>query len=222
MMWIAAGMVLSVRRPLAGGLAFGIAAVTRPHTALVGLAVAAARWIEDRKLWGAVGAAALTVAGLAAVVTYNAWLFDGASISGGYGDSLVTRLMSSSNLGWYAGNLVGALIDPTRGLLVYSPFLVFLIPGLPYAWRESPWWVRGAAVGGALYLLVQLKANVFEEGDTFFSYRYPLEALTAAAPLLVLAYSGWVARRPSVKWLFFVAVGLSIVFQAVGVLFTAP
>jgi len=194
MMWVAAGMVLSVNRPLGGGFAFGIAAITRPHAALVGLGVAGARRFEDRKLWPAVGIAGLTAKGVAAVVAYNAWVFGGASISGGYSEGFVARLLALDNLRWFAGNVVGSLIDPARGLIVYSPFLLFLIPGLPYAWRDSPWWARGAAVGGLLYLVVQLKANRFSGGEFFFSYRYPLEAPTAAAPLLALAYAGWVAR----------------------------
>ncbi len=222
MMWVAAGTVLSAHRPLGAGVAFGIAVVTRPHTALVGLSVSIARWIKDRKPWPAVGTATFTVAGLAVVVTYNAWLLGESSISGGYGDSLVTRLLSLGNLGWYAGNIIGSLVNPVRGLLVFSPFLVLLIPGLPAAWRESPWWVRGAAVGGLIYLLVQLKANRFSGGDAYFSYRYPLEALTAAAPLLTLAYERWTDRQWFTRMVFIVLLGYSIVLQAYGVLFTSP
>jgi hypothetical protein len=77
-------------------------------------------------------------------------------------------------------------------------------------------------VGGLLYLLVQLKANRFSGGEFFFSYRYPLEALTAAAPLLALAYAGWVAHRRSINLLFFMALAISIVFQAVASLSTIP
>jgi alpha-1,2-mannosyltransferase len=218
MMWIAAGTVMSVHKPLGAGLAFAIAAITRPHTAVIGLSVAGARWISDRKLWPAVGMAALTSAGVLAFLVYTAWLLGNVSVSGGYGDSMITRLLSS-NLGWYAGNILSSFVDPARGLFVYSPFLLLLIPGLPSAWRDSPWWVRGAAVGGVIYLLVQLKANRFTGGGGFFSYRYPLEALTAWAPLLVVAYERWAGRRPFAQKAFVVLVAYSVLLQAFGVMY---
>jgi alpha-1,2-mannosyltransferase len=162
--------------------------------------------------------AALTSAGVLAFLVYTAWLLGNVSVSGGYGDSMITRLLSS-NLGWYAGNILSSFVDPARGLFVYSPFLLLLIPGLPSAWRDSPWWVRGAAVGGVIYLLVQLKANRFTGGGGFFSYRYPLEALTAWAPLLVVAYERWAGRRPFAQKAFIVLVAYSVLLQAFGVMY---
>jgi hypothetical protein len=219
MMWIAAGTLMSVHRPLGAGGAFAMAAITRPHTAVVGLSVALARWIADRRLWPAVGIAALTLAGLLAFLVYGAWLFGEVSVSGGYGDSLLTRLLSMNDLGPYARNILNSLVDPARGLIVYSPFLLLLILGVPSAWKTSPWWVRGAAVGGVIYLLVQLKANRFTGGGGFFSYRYPLEALTAWAPLLVIAYERWTGRRPVAQRAFIVLVVYSILLQAFGAVF---
>ena len=67
--------------------------------------------------------------------------------------------------------------------MTYSPFLLILIPGLREAWRNSPDWVKGASIGGIVYLLEQLKANRFSGGTGFIGHRYPFEALNAAAAI---------------------------------------
>lgn len=219
MMWIAAGTVMSINRPLGSGAAFAVSAIVRPHTAVIGFGIAAARWIHDRKIWPAALIAGGALGGLVALVMYNKAVYGGASINGGYGDVFLTRLLSVDNFGWYARNLIGALVDPVRGLFVYSPFLLLLIPGLRSAWRESPWWPKGAALGGVVYFLVQFKANRFSGGLGFFSYRYPLEFLAAAAPLLALSYATWLQHRGTVRRVFFILLGYSILMQGFGVVF---
>ena len=65
------------------------------------------------------------------------------------------------------------------------------------------WWLAGrphpAGRAGRhrcrCVLLFQYKANRYTGGSGFATYRYPLEALTAAAPVLVLSYTEWVAKR---------------------------
>ncbi|NNC41124.1 MAG: hypothetical protein HKN95_10570, partial [Acidimicrobiia bacterium] len=103
-----------------------------------------------------------------------------------------------------------------RGFLLWSPFLLVLIPGLRAAWKAAPAWVRGSALGGLVYLLVQYKANRFSGGGGFFTYRYPLEALTAAAPLLYLSYREWVAPRPRIGKAFVALSSASIVVHGLG------
>ena len=120
----------------------------------------------------------------------------------------------------YFGNVALALVHPVRGLLVYSPFLIFLIPGLPAAWRKAPGWVQGSAIGGVLYLLFQLKANRYSGGDSFWGYRYPLEALAAAGPLLLLSYTEWLRQQSALlRRLFLYAAAGSIVLTAMGAIY---
>src|SRR5690606_24249235 len=105
------------------------------------------------------------------------------TVSGGYGDGFTDRFGSSS-ASWFLANVLGALFDPRRGLLLWAPFLILLFP-LGFAARKSmPDRASAAAVGGLIYLLIQLRANRFSGGDGYFAYRYPLEALTAAGPWL--------------------------------------
>jgi hypothetical protein len=90
------------------------------------------------------------------------------------------------------------------------------------AWKAAPSWVRGAAGGAVLYLLLQYKANRYSGGVNFVTYRYPLEALTALAPLLFLSYSKWVKARSRRVTLFVLAVALSIVIHALAALGVPP
>jgi alpha-1,2-mannosyltransferase len=159
------------------------------------------------------------MAGLAALIAFNNHVFGTPSVTGGYGDSFDART-SSLDVLEYVGNIALALVHPVRGLLVYSPFLVMLIPGIPAAWRAAPAWVRGSAVGGLLYLLLQLKANRYSGGAGFWGYRYPLESLAASASLWMLAYTEWLRDRSLVvQRLFVYTVVASVVLTAVGALY---
>ncbi len=217
MMWLAAGMLLSVSHEVWSGLAFGAAGITRPHTLVIAAATGIARSVAERR-WKPVVLIGLgSTAGLVVLLLYNQVVFDEFTIFGGYGSAFAERAASLDIVG-YGKNLLGALFDPRRGFLIYSPFLFVLIPGLIAAWRTAPAWVRGSAIGGLIYLLIQYKLNRFNDASTVLGYRYPLEALVAIAPLLFLSYTTWVRPRWLARRIFVVAIILSIAFQFVAAL----
>ena len=152
--------------------------------------------------------------GLALLVWYTWWVWGRLTIAGGYGDVFVNRALSGE---WFAylENLSGALFDPFHGLLTYSPFLIVLIPGLREGWRQAPDWAKGAAVGGVLYLLIQLKANRFSGGEGFTGYRYPLEMLAASGAILFLSYRHWVRERPLARLALWITISLAMILQVV-------
>jgi hypothetical protein len=117
---------------------------------------------------------------------------------------------------WFVKNYARGLLDPRFGMLIWSPFLVVLIPGLREAWRRADDWVRGPAIGAAAYFFLQWTLNRASGGFRFFSYRYPLEPLVAAAPLLLLAYLHWIRPRPAVARVFFVCVAVAVALHAYG------
>lgn len=205
-MWVALGVLMAAKnRFMLSGLAFGAAVLTRPHLLLIVIGIG---WFvaKDESDWTeALRLAFGSLAGLVGLLVYNWWLWGRLTITGGYGDSFSSQLMSLDLVG-YAVNLVGALFDLERGLLVVSPFLAVLVLGSRTAWKEVPSWARGAAVGGLVYLLVQYKANRFTGGDGFVAYRYPLEPLTAAGVLLSLSYSRWVTQMSVARWIFWIGV----------------
>jgi alpha-1,2-mannosyltransferase len=216
MLWIALALYLISRdHRLWAGVAFGMAILTRPHLALIAASVGIAVALGKRVLRPMLEVGAGASLGLAALIAYNWGVFGSLSVSGGYGSGFTDQLLHS-HLGWYLRNIFGALLDPRLGLLIWSPFLIILIFGLADAWKAAPAWVRGAAIGGMLYLLVQLKANRFSGGEGFFSYRYPLEALTAVAPLLALSWKEWVARTSPRTKLFLGTVILAVIGQGIG------
>jgi hypothetical protein len=161
--------------------------------------------------------------GLAAFLLYSHQFWGGGlqsqytAATGGSGDfSGRFRSVGPDAWGDFFGNIVGTLVSPGRGIVFGSPFLVVLAVGLVAAWRVAPAWVRSSAVGGLLYIAVQLKANRFQGGDPFWSYRYPIETLTLLAPLLVLAWRECVRGRPLRQAWFGALVTISVTLEAIG------
>jgi hypothetical protein len=209
MMWIALAGTLAAGHLFAAGAAYGVAIVVRPLNALIAAANGLYVSWKERDWRPAVKVGAGASLGLAALVAYNSVVYGEPSVLGGYSSAFVDNASELDPVG-YVRNIALALVSRSRGLLIWSPFLIVLLPGVPTAWRKAPPWVRGGALGGVVYLLVLLKANRFSGGGGFPAYRYPLEALTAAAPLLFLSYSTWVAERPVARRVFFWLVALSI------------
>ncbi|MFQ5555412.1 MAG: hypothetical protein ACE5GC_08605 [Acidimicrobiia bacterium] len=217
MAWIALGVVLSSRGSLAPGLAFGAAILTRPPTALVAAASGIYRSVRHRTIRPVFLTGVGAAIGLLLFLIYNSMVFGDTSVSAGYGTSFQDQARSLDVVG-YAKNVFLGVFSATRGFLIWSPFLLVLLPGIRAGWKAAPAWVRGASLGGVLYLLLQYKANRFSGGAGFFTYRYPLEALTAAAPLLFLAYREWVASRPRAVRAFAAMAGFSVILHGLGAL----
>lgn len=98
---------------------------------------------------------------------------------------------------------------------MYSPFLLLLLPGIRRSWREAADWIQACSLGGVLYLLTNFLL-MDHIGDFYYGYRVPLETLTLAAPLLVLAYESWTARAAWRRRLLALLVIVSVVIQGVG------
>jgi hypothetical protein len=219
MLWIALALYLTCRGHLLwAGLPFGFAILTRPPLALVAATVGLAIGITKRSVRPTLEVGAGSTFGFLVLIGYNWIVFGAPSISGGYGSGFTEHALHSG-LRWYVDNIAAALFDPSRGLLLWTPFLIILIPGVLGAWRAAPAWARGAALGSLLYLLLQLKANRFSGGEAFFVYRYPLEPLTAAAPVLLLAWREWTARNTLRIRLFVVSAITSVAVQAFGAIY---
>lgn len=193
----------------ASGAAFAFAILTRPHLAVIAAAIGIGVALRRRTARPAVLLGLTAAIGLAGIVAYNNAIWGEPSISGGYGDGF-ERQFAHSGLGWFVSNVLGGLVDPHHGLLIWAPFVVVLGVAAVAVRHQLVDWSAAAAVGGVLYLLIQWRANAFAGGEGHFAYRYPLEALTAAAPALYLGYERWV--RPRLTAQRFLAVGLAIGF----------
>lgn len=120
------------------GLAFGAAVLTRPHTAVIPACVGFASALESRSIKPVLKIGLAACLGLVALLAYNYFVFRSISVSGGYSSNFVNNLVNSDATMLLA-NLLGGMLDPRVGLLVWSPFLIILLPGILQGWRQTDW-----------------------------------------------------------------------------------
>lgn len=217
-------LAIAVQRHLAAGLAFGCALLVRPVTAIIAGATGLIRGWQERSIRPVVGIAAGALLGLAMLLVYNMAVLDTLSPApAGYGESFLDRAQRQSPLA-YLGDVTGMLFHPKYSVFVFSPFLVFTLPGLRPAWRTAQPWVRAAALGGLVYILIHLRLNRYW-GGAEFNYRYPLEMLVMMSPLLLLSWRDWYGRASDLgRKLFRFSIPISIAVQLVAIFieFTNP
>jgi hypothetical protein len=145
--------------------------------------------------------------GMASLIAANRWIYERWTLSG-YANYTTDNLTDSSSwtIAQSALNVVGFFVAPERGLFVWTPLILILLPAAWRALRISPPWVIAFAAGGLVYTSVQLRINWFHGVDTFFGYRHGLELLTATTPLLAIAWAR--LASPATKG---VASGLAVV-----------
>jgi hypothetical protein len=214
--WLVTGLALwcwAPRRPWLyplAGAALAAATACRPNLFPAALLVcwSAAR---DGRRGGArpTAGAVVAVGGLALVANWSLY----GSILGGR-SAIVSSITHTHAVGSYVGfslwNLVGLLAAPSRGLFVYSPVLLFALPGLVRSLRASaPPAERLITVAGLLvFLLYGFVATWWAGwgfGPRYLTDLLPFAALwlvrtplpragapvAAAAFVAALAWSGW-------------------------------
>lgn len=199
------------------GLAFALAAASRPSSALFGAVVAVWLGARDRRglLAFAAGAAPVVVAVLAANLLLNGSVLRYAQM----GHSQVA-LAKTGSPGLWQGRpwvtLPGMLLSPSRGLLVFSPFLLLAVPGAVRAWRRPGWpELRPLSVAVAAVLLVDSFWFDWWGGWSYGPRRLTdlAPALTVlAAPAMAWAWEG-LGRRTALL----AAVAWSVALQFLGV-----
>lgn len=179
------------------GAGLAVSILARPHTAFMAAGMGLGKGIEERRVRPVVVIGVVSATGLVLAMAYGMWLYGGGpSVSvgySGYSDRVVAGGVAPSPLS-NAGNIALLIVHPLRGLLPTTPVLLPLIVGLVAAWRSSPPWVRGLAVGAVAQLAIQGLVNPYTGGDGFFGSRLTLEFLMATLPLWAYAYV-WLADR---------------------------
>jgi hypothetical protein len=214
-------LALSGQRYARAGIGYALALLVRPPVAVVAASTAVAEAWRRRSIRPVLVIGAWTVVGLAGFLAYSHAFWHGgleSQYTSGGGPGFVGTFFNVRPRAWsdLGLNVFGTLGSVGHGILITSPFFIVLAPGVRPAWRVAPHWVRSAAAAGLVYLFVQLKSNSFNGGEGFWGYRYPLETLTLAAPLLVLAYREWVAQTATRRAAFTALVIVSITSQIVG------
>jgi hypothetical protein len=204
-------LAASEGRNVRSGLAFAAAILTRPHTAAVAAVVGLWAGRHTRGLRPIVTIGLLSVFGAALVSAYSRVIFGTWQPIAGYRSSAIADVATSS---WaeMGEKLIATMAHPVRGVFIFTPFLLLLIPFVRRGWRASPWWVRSSAIGGLLYLTLQLRVNPWAGGGGYFGSRLTLETLVLSAPLLLRTWQSTVRHNERLKG---AAVGLMTV--AIGI-----
>jgi len=223
--WLALLMLgMASRRWWFAGLAGAALIVTRPPLAVCLATAGIYSSLRFRALGPALHIAGVSSLGLIFLLAYNRIVFGSYALwSGSY-------VNFQSNVAGHGStydptdpsqlllNVLGFFISPARGILILSPFLLLLLPGLQPAWRAAPTWVQASALSAVSYTLVQLWSNNFGGGSSFYGYRYAIEPLTLAAPLLLLAWTEWVSLTVTRRRIFAALAIASILQHAAGAL----
>ena len=193
------------------GLFLGLAVVNRPMNLLVAVPLAVVVWWKHRDRAPAFAALAAVPLLLRAVYARVYW---GNPFSMAQADPFpaVSHFGGNAALG-----LAGLLVSPSRGLLVYSPFLLLAAFAIVPAWRsrrQQPLFL--ALLTGALaVLLVTSKWTIWWGGHSF-GYRLLIEMLPALILLMALAWDAVMTEHPARKAAFFACLAWSVFLQSFG------
>ncbi len=194
-LWLTIGLclwTLSRSRPglfPVAGAALAVATLCRPTMLPASLLIALDPWLTRRDKRMALTTFAL-VAAVGVLGLYMNWEIYG-SVLGGR-SQIVADVSTTHGVSSYVSlspmNLIGQLVSPSRGLFVYSPVLLFALPGL---WRSllasAPVPLRLMSMAGlATFLLYAFLATWW--GGRVYGPRY----LTDLMPFMAL----WLATTP--------------------------
>lgn len=201
------GRPLSAALAALAGLAAALAVANRPPMIVFAALAAFSIWRNNRARL--VAFAVAPALGGAALLTYNLSVFN--AVAGGYQQ---LNQFSSTVL----EGVAGLLVSPNRGLLIYTPVMIFAFWGAVRVWRErAPEWMRLLVVGLGLHVLIYGAFTEWWAGYTF-GPRYLCDVLPALALLLVYGLVPlW--RRPVWRAVAVVLIAYGVAVQAIGVYF---
>lgn len=167
-----------------GGLALAMTA--RIHVAIIAALVGLGVAYAERKPRIAVEVAVPTLICVGLLSLWGQYVFGSWDPRGAYSNHEMSSLVPGVSQGpGYLENLAGFLASPDKGLFVWTPLLLLLLPSVVRGFRAAPSWTTWFAVGGVAFGLAQVGVNVFHGGDAFYGYRLGLETLVAVFPLYV-------------------------------------
>ncbi len=194
----------AVRFVLLGAVCVLIAA-NRPPDALVAGAIGV--FVVWRNWRSAAWLIAGAIVPMAALLYYNLGFMG--HLAGGYG---VVKPPVNFFQGDWSG-LAGLLVSPTRGLLVFSPFLAFVVVGLIQRLRSPD--TRALAV--VLTLAVVGQFVLYAQGDWRSGTSWGPRWLTDVLPILVwMLAPAPLVLRPVARAIFVAAIVVSVGVQTVG------
>jgi alpha-1,2-mannosyltransferase len=170
------------------GMFGGIGLWGRLHVALIVAILGLGLAIWRRRPSIALIAGITSAAFLVGAAAWSRWMYGGWDPQGPYPTGgTYAQKTAGGHLWSQLVNQSGLWISLDRGMLVWTPILVLLLPALVRSWRTLPDWTRVLAVAGVAYSLVQGQLNGFTGGSTFYGYRLTLECLACIFPAVALS-----------------------------------
>ena len=200
------------------GLPLGLAFICRPLNLMLALPIAVYIIHARRKEFWAFCAAALPP--LALFFAYN-WFYFGSPFTTGFAGTIVSpSSLVGQHWAWFQTPILtgaaGILFSPGRGLLVYSPILIFSFIGIAVAWKE-----RGRLLLKYLSVAtVLMMLPIARLGHWWGGHGYGPRLLADVTPILVLFLFLLFERHPVTplkKFMITVLFGLSIGLHALGI-----
>jgi hypothetical protein len=167
------------------GVFGGIALWGRLHAALIVAVLALGLAIYRRNPRIALVAGSVSSGFLALLCVWDKWMYGTFDPTASYHAAQFVDYAQSNRFS--VVNQLGFWISPDRGILIWTPVLIVLLPAVARRWRELPDWSRLLLVSGLVYTVAQGALNRFSGGDGFYGYRLGLEFLVCAAPALALS-----------------------------------
>jgi hypothetical protein len=194
-----------VRTAAIGAVCVLIAANRPPDTLIAGAFVLFTAWSRRRNaLWLLAGAAVPLTALLYYDISFIGHVAGGYALGKAPNEIFFRRDWSG---------VFGLLVSPTRGLLVFTPFLIFVPVGLIQRLRASS--SRGLAVALSLAAIAQLL--VYSQTDWRAGVSWGPRYLTDLLPILVwMLAPAPLVLRPLARGLLVLAMAASVVVQIIG------
>lgn len=196
----------TVARTLAAGVLLGLIAGNRPPDVVLAAALGAYGlvWAGRRRAALLAASAALPVA---VVLLYN---FRAAgNVGGGYGLIGKAAFFEHDLL----TGISGLLVSPTRGLLIFSPFLLFLV----LAWRHFPRGREERFLTVAMSVAVVLQIMLYAKTDWRSGLSWGPRYMTDLLPFLIWMLVPVVAALGRVGLVGFqLAVGVAVAIEGIG------
>ncbi|HSY52322.1 MAG TPA: hypothetical protein VLC46_26200 [Thermoanaerobaculia bacterium] len=193
-------------RALAAGLLLGLIAGNRPPDIILAAMLGAYGlfWAGRRRAPLLAVAAAVP---MVMVLLYN--LHVAGNVGGGYGLIGKARFFEHPLL----PGVGGLLVSPTKGLLVFSPFLLFLV----LAWRHLPRFREDRLLTLAMSIAVVIQIVLYAKADWRGGESWGPRYMTDLLPLLIWMLVPVVAALHGVgRVCFLIAVGVAIAIEAIG------
>jgi hypothetical protein len=193
------------------GFAMALAVVIRPPLIVIAMGVAVAQAAVTRTVRPLLTMGLPSTVAAAAYLLYNRVLFDSWSPTAAY--EAVGGFVAEFDLLGLVGNVVTAFVGPSHGVLVWSPWIIVALFALHRLRGRVPQWLMYTPAVAAVYIVAHSLLEI-ASGALFFNYRYQLEAVTLAAPLLIATIPEFDDARPR-RIVMGVAIAVSIVLQII-------